>query len=80
MTKLCIASLLHVGPMRRLRAPVRPSGGRFNRKGFEALYLSQTVATAVGEYRQYERLLAPGTLVTFLVSKLTVVDFSLGYR
>jgi RES domain-containing protein len=54
-------------------------GGRFNRPGLEALYLSQTAETAVEEYRQHARLLPPGTLVTFLVSRMTVVDFSAGY-
>lgn len=54
-------------------------GGRFNRPGLEALYLSQSVDTAVEEYRQHARLLPPGTIVTFLVSRLRVVDFSAGY-
>jgi RES domain-containing protein len=54
-------------------------GGRFNRPGLEALYLSQAVETAVEEYRQLERLLQPGTITTFLVSRLRVVDFSSGY-
>jgi RES domain-containing protein len=54
-------------------------GGRFNREGLEALYLSQTVETALEEYRQHAKLLAPGTITTFLVSRLTVVDFSAGY-
>lgn len=54
-------------------------GGRFNRPGLEALYLSQSAETAVEEYRQHARLLPPGILVTFLVSHLRVVDFSAGY-
>jgi len=54
-------------------------GGRFNRPGLEALYLSKDAVTAVEEYRQHERLLPPGTLVTFLVGPLTVVDFSGGF-
>ena len=54
-------------------------GGRCNRPGLEALYLSQTTETAVEEYRQHARLLPPGILVTFLVSHLRVVDFSAGY-
>ncbi len=55
-------------------------GGRFNRSGLEALYLSREVETAVEEYRQHELLLPPGTLVTFLVGPLTVVDFARGYE
>ena len=54
-------------------------GGRFNRPGQEALYLSGTAETAVLEYQQAEKLVHPGTLVTFLVSRLQVVDFSQGY-
>ena len=54
-------------------------GGRFNRPGLEALYLSREVETAFEEYRQAEKLLRPGTLVTFLVGRLTVVDFAAGY-
>ena len=54
-------------------------GGRLNRKGLEALYLAQTTETALAEYRQYERLLVPGTLVTYLVTGVIVVDFSAGY-
>lgn len=54
-------------------------GGRFNRPGLEALYLSQTVETAIEEYRQHARLLPPGIITTFLVSRLRVVDFSGGY-
>ena len=55
-------------------------GGRFNRPGLEALYLSKDAITAVEEYRQHERLLPPGTLVTFLVGPLMVVDFSAGFE
>lgn len=55
-------------------------GGRFNRPGVEALYLSQMAETALEEYRQHARLLPPGTLAAFLVSRLRVVDFSAGYE
>ena len=54
-------------------------GGRFNRPGLEALYLSQSVETALAEYRQHALLLQPGIITTFLVSGLRVVDFSAGY-
>lgn len=54
-------------------------GGRFNRPGLEALYLSKDIATALEEYRQHELLLPPGTLVTFIVGPLMVVDFSHGF-
>jgi RES domain-containing protein len=55
-------------------------GGRFNRPGLEALDLSQTMETALAEYQQHARLLPPGMLVTFLVSRVQVVDFSAGYE
>jgi len=55
-------------------------GGRFNRPGLEALYLSKDAITALEEYRQHELLLPPGTLVTFLVGPLLVVDFSAGFE
>ena len=55
-------------------------GGRFNCPGGDALYLSQTAETALAEYRQHARLLPPGVLVTFLVTKLLVVDFSAGFN
>ncbi|WP_215861387.1 RES domain-containing protein [Acidithiobacillus ferriphilus] len=55
-------------------------GGRFNRPGLEALYLSRTAETALAEYQQDARLLPPGTLALFLVTRLRVVDFSAGYK
>lgn len=54
-------------------------GGRFNRPGLEALYVSASFETAAAEYRQAARLLPPGVVVTFLVSRLRIVDFSQGY-
>lgn len=36
-------------------------GGRFNRPGIEALYLSATSQTAEAEYRQDAELMPPGT-------------------
>lgn len=54
-------------------------GGRFNRPGLEALYLSKTVITAAAEYQQLATLLGPGVVATFLVSSLRVVDFSEGF-
>lgn len=53
-------------------------GGRFNRPGQEALYLSASLETALAEYQQHAQLLAPGTIATFLVSQITVIDFSQG--
>lgn len=54
-------------------------GGRFNRPGQEALYLSQDEVTALAEYRQDNPWLRPGTICTFFVSGLRVADLSAGY-
>lgn len=55
------------------------AGGRFNRPGVEARYLARTTETALAEYRGESPLLPPATLVTFLVTANSVVDFSSGY-
>ena len=54
-------------------------GGRFNRPGQEALYLSLDEVTALAEYRQDNPWLRPGTICTFFVSGLKVADLSAGY-
>ena len=54
-------------------------GGRFNRPGVEALYLSRSVETASAEYQQDEPLMPPGTLVTYRIALSQVVDFQKGY-
>jgi RES domain-containing protein len=54
-------------------------GGRFNRPGLEALYLSRSVETASAEYQQDEPLMPPGTLVTYRIALSQVVDFQKGY-
>lgn len=54
-------------------------GGRFNRPGQEALYLSQDEATALAEYRQDNPWLRPGMICTFFVSGLKVADLRAGY-
>jgi RES domain-containing protein len=55
------------------------NGGRLNRPGIEALYLSVDTATALAEYQRNDPLLPPGTLAAFLVTLGTVVDFRAGY-
>ena len=47
-------------------------GGRLNRKGLEALYLSLEPETAVAEFQQGSPFLPPGLLVSYVVS---VIDF-----
>lgn len=55
------------------------AGGRFNRPGVEARYLSRSPQTALAEYQGESPLLPPATIVAFLVSAHAVVDFSGGY-
>ena len=54
-------------------------GGRFNRPGLRALYLSGDPMTALLEYQQDDVLLPPGTLVTYTVTLARIVDLSGGY-
>ncbi|SAI73124.1 Uncharacterized conserved protein [Bordetella ansorpii] len=54
-------------------------GGRFNRPGQEALYLSVDDATALAEYRQDNPWLPPGTICTFFVRGVRVADLSAGF-
>lgn len=55
-------------------------GGRFNRPGVAALYLSSDVATAQAEYQQESRLMPPAVVVTYEVTLANVADLSGGYR
>jgi RES domain-containing protein len=55
------------------------NGGRFNRPGVEALYLSIEPETALAEYRQGASITPPATLVAYHVDVDDVVDFSGGY-
>jgi RES domain-containing protein len=54
-------------------------GGRANRPGVQALYLSLEADTAVSEYQQVSPLMPPGTFVSYTVSATAVVDFRRGY-
>ena len=54
-------------------------GGRANRPGIGALYLSLEIETAAREYQQLSPLMPPGTLVTYEVTVEAVVDFRAGY-
>lgn len=54
-------------------------GGRANRPGINALYLSLAMDTAVAEYRQLDALLPPGLIVSYKLSIAKVVDFRGGY-
>ena len=55
-------------------------GGRFNRPGEHALYLSFSTRTAVAEYQQFLDLLPPGTLAAYLAKLSSVVDFRKGFE
>ena len=53
-------------------------GGRFNRPGVEALYLSKTPHTALEEYRQGASITPPGTLAAYKLWLDPVADLSAG--
>ena len=53
-------------------------GGRLNRPGHDALYLSLEQATAIQEYQQLSDLLPPGLLVSYQLTVVDVVDFRQG--
>lgn len=55
-------------------------GGRANRVGVNALYLSKESQTAVSEYQQLSSLMAPGTLVCYELDIGPVLDFTNGYQ
>ncbi|WP_374582426.1 RES family NAD+ phosphorylase [Pseudoduganella sp.] len=55
------------------------SGGRANRPGVNALYLSLELETALSEYQQLDPLLPPGLMVSYKVSVNSIVDFRAGY-
>jgi len=54
-------------------------GGRANRPGVNALYLSLELETALAEYRQLDALLPPALMVSYQVKVEPVVDFRGGY-
>jgi RES domain-containing protein len=54
-------------------------GGRANRPGVDALYLSIDVETALSEYQQLDALLPPALVVSYLVNVDRVVDFRKGF-
>jgi RES domain-containing protein len=56
------------------------NGGRFNRPGVEALYLSAEPDTALAEYRQAASITPPGTLVAYRIDVDGIVDFSRGHE
>lgn len=55
-------------------------GGRANRKGLEALYLSLEPETAVAEFQQGRPFLPPGLLVSYSLTLNRVLDFTAGYQ
>jgi RES domain-containing protein len=54
-------------------------GGRFNRPGVEALYLSRSAQTALEEYRQGATIAPPATLAAYHVTLGEVADLSEGF-
>lgn len=54
-------------------------GGRFNRPGVEALYLSRAPQTALEEYKQGASITPPATLAAYKITLAEVVDLSQGF-
>ncbi len=54
-------------------------GGRFNRPGVEALYLSRSAQTALEEYRQGASITPPATLAAYKITLGDVADLSQGF-
>jgi RES domain-containing protein len=61
-------------------AGAREHGGRLNRVGVDALYLSLEEQTALAEYKQLSALMPPGLIVSYSVSVTNIVDFRAGYH
>lgn len=57
----------------------RIDGGRFNRPGVEALYLSRSAQTALDEYRQGASITPPATLAAYKITLAEVADLSQGF-
>ena len=55
-------------------------GGRFNRPGVEALYLSRVPQTALEEYRQDASIVPPATLAAYRITLAEVADLSEGFN
>jgi RES domain-containing protein len=55
------------------------AGGRLNRPGVHALYLSLTTDGAIAEYTQDEPLMPPCTVAAYRAHLSSVVDFRAGY-
>ena len=55
-------------------------GGRFNRPGVEALYLSRGPQTALEEYRQGASIVPPATLAAYRITLAAVADLSQGFE
>ncbi|MCG5516215.1 RES family NAD+ phosphorylase [Ectothiorhodospira sp. 9100] len=58
----------------------RSRGGRFNRDGVEALYLSLDEVTALREYQQTSPFLPPCTMCSYTVTLRDLVDLRQLYR
>lgn len=54
-------------------------GGRFNRPGVEALYLTRSAQTALEEYKQGASITPPATLAAYKITLAEVADLSQGF-
>lgn len=64
---------------RTVGAGATVDGGRFNRPGVEALYLSRSVQTALEELRKGASIVSSATLVAYKITLADVADLSLGF-
>lgn len=55
------------------------SGGRVNRPGVNALYLSLDLETALAEYKQLDALMPPALIVSYQIRVNRIVDFRRGF-
>ena len=55
------------------------AGGRSNRIGVAALYLSLEAETAIAEYQQVSPLLPPGTMVSYQIRANPILNLRAGY-
>jgi RES domain-containing protein len=54
-------------------------GGRANRPGVNALYMSLELETALAEYQQVDALLPPGLMVSYNMAVDAIADFRGGF-
>ncbi|MES2538604.1 MAG: RES family NAD+ phosphorylase [Pseudomonadota bacterium] len=54
-------------------------GGRANRLGINAIYLSMELETALNEYKQLDALMPPALMVSYLIKVESIIDYRGGF-